>query len=48
MVRTEWLDEIGAIDKPEDLWIVVAGGKGAKSVYIPGRTGTRMQTIAVE
>jgi hypothetical protein len=41
-------DEIGAIDKPEDLWIVVAGGKGAKSVYIPGRTGTRMQTIAVE
>jgi hypothetical protein len=41
-------DEIGAIDKPEDLWIVVAGGKGAKSVYIPGRTGTRMQTTAVE
>jgi hypothetical protein len=41
-------DEIGAIDKPEDLWILVAGGKGAKSAYLPGRTGTRMQTTAVQ
>ena len=51
--RPSWFEqnssrEIGAIDKPEDLWIVVAGGKGAKSAYLPGRTGTRMQTTAVE
>jgi len=40
--------EIGAVDKPEDIWLVVAGGAGAKSAYIPGRTGTRLQTVAVE
>ena len=50
--RPSWFEqngsrEIGAIDKPEDLWIVVAGGKGAKSAYLPGRTGTRLQTTAV-
>jgi hypothetical protein len=39
--------EIGAVDRPEDVWIVVAGGAGAKSAYLPGRTGTRMQTVAV-
>lgn len=40
--------EIGVVDRPEDIWIVVAGGKGAKSAYIPGRTGTHLQTTAVE
>ena len=40
--------EIGAVDRPEDIWLVVAGGAGAKSAYIPGRTGTHMQTVAVE
>jgi hypothetical protein len=40
--------EVGAVDKPEDIWLVVAGGAGAKSAYIPGRTGTRLQTVAVE
>jgi hypothetical protein len=40
--------EIGVVDRPEDIWIVVAGGKGAKSAYIPGRTGTHLQTRAVE
>jgi hypothetical protein len=39
--------EIGVVDRPEDIWIVVAGGKGAKSAYIPGRTGTHLQTTAV-
>ena len=39
--------EIGVVDRPEDLWILVAGGKGAKSAYIPGRTGTHLQTTAV-
>ena len=39
--------EVGAVDRPEDIWFVVAGGAGAKSAYIPGRTGTRMQTVAV-
>ena len=39
--------EIGAVDRPEDIWIVVAGGAGAKSAYIPGRTGTRLQSVAV-
>jgi hypothetical protein len=38
---------IGVVDRPEDIWIVVAGGKGAKSAYIPGRTGTHLQTVAV-
>lgn len=40
--------EVGAVDRPEDIWLVVAGGAGAKSAYIPGRTGTRLQTVAVE
>jgi len=40
--------EIAVVDRPEDIWIVVAGGKGAKSAYIPGRTGTHLQTIPVE
>ncbi len=40
--------EVGVVDRPEDIWLVVAGGAGAKSAYIPGRTGTRMQTMAVE
>jgi hypothetical protein len=39
--------EIGVVDRPEDLWIVVAGGKGAKSAYIPGRTSTHLQTMPV-
>ena len=39
--------EIGVVDHPEDIWIVVAGGKGAKSAYIPGRTGTHLQTTAL-
>jgi hypothetical protein len=38
---------IGVVDRPEDIWIVVAGGKGAKSAYIPGRTGTYLQTMPV-
>jgi hypothetical protein len=41
------LREVGAVDRPEDIWLVVAGGAGAKSAYIPGRTATRMQTVAV-
>ena len=40
--------EIGVVDRPEDIWVVVAGGSGAKSAYLPGRTGTHLQTIAVE
>jgi hypothetical protein len=39
--------EVGVVDRPEDIWLVVAGGAGAKSAYIPGRTGTRMQSTAV-
>jgi hypothetical protein len=39
--------EIGVVDRPEDIWIIVAGGKGAKSAYIPGRTATHLQTTAV-
>ena len=39
--------EIGAVDRPEDIWLVVAGGAGAKSAYLPGRTGTHMQTVVV-
>ena len=39
--------KIPVIDRPEDLWIIVAGGKGAKSAYIPGRTGTHLQTTMV-
>jgi len=50
--RPQWFKpgaarEIGVVDRPEDIWLVVAGGAGAKSAYIPGRTGTRMQTVAV-
>jgi len=50
--RPRWFQgaarELPVIDRPEDLWIVVAGGKGAKSAYIPGRAGTKLQTEAVE
>jgi hypothetical protein len=42
------MGEVGAVDRPEDIWLVVAGGAGAKSAYIPGRTGTRMQTVVLE
>jgi hypothetical protein len=49
--RPQWFGgnqtEIGVIDRPQDLWIIVAGGKGAKSAYIPGRTGTHLQTTLV-
>jgi hypothetical protein len=49
--RPSWFQnnarEIGAVDRPEDIWIVVAGGAGAKSAYVPGRTGTHLQTIPV-
>ena len=38
---------IGVVDRPEDIWIIVAGGAGAKSAYIPGRTGTHLQTTIV-
>jgi hypothetical protein len=38
---------IGVVDRPEDFWIVVAGGKGVKSAYIPGRTDTHLQTTPV-
>jgi hypothetical protein len=40
--------EIGAVDRPDDIWLMVAGGAGAKSAYIPGRTGTHLQTVGVE
>ena len=51
--RPQWfkagaMREVGVVDRPEDIWLVVAGGAGAKSAYVPGRTGTRMQTVAVE
>lgn len=51
--RPQWFKpgaarEVGVVDRPEDIWLVVAGGAGAKSAYIPGRTGTKMQTVAVE
>jgi hypothetical protein len=39
--------KIPVTDRPEDLWIIVAGGKGAKSAYIPGRTGTHLQTTLI-
>jgi len=51
--RPQWFKpgekhEVGVVDRCEDIWIVVAGGAGAKSAYIPGRTGTRMQTVPLE
>jgi hypothetical protein len=39
---------VGAVDDPEDIWVMVAGGSGAKSAYIPGRTGTHLQTIKID
>lgn len=51
--RPQWfkpgeMHEVGVVDRCGDIWIVVAGGAGAKSAYIPGRTGTRMQTVPLE
>jgi hypothetical protein len=46
--RPQWFNNgsghVGAVDRPEDIWIVVAGGAGAKSAYLPGRTGTKLQS----
>ena len=52
MIATDLLRVVVALGfllvrRPEDLWIVVAGGKGAKSAYIRGRTGTKLQTETV-
>ena len=41
------LRELPIVDRPEDIWIIVAGGKGVKSAFIPGRTATHLQTTAV-
>jgi hypothetical protein len=41
------LRELPIVDRPEDIWIIVAGGKGVKSAFIPGRTSTHMQTTVV-
>jgi hypothetical protein len=46
--RNRDLRELPIVDRPEDIWIIVAGGKGVKSAFIPGRTATRMQTTAVQ
>ncbi len=40
--------ELPVVDRPEDIWIIVAGGKGVKSAFIPGRTSTHMQTTVVQ
>ena len=40
--------ELPIVDRPEDIWIVVAGGKGVKSAFIPGRTATHIQTTVVQ
>lgn len=49
--RPQWFKNgsrhVGAVDRPEDIWLVVAGGAGAKSAYLPGRTGTKLQTMKV-
>jgi hypothetical protein len=42
------LRELPIVDRPEDIWIIVAGGKGVKSAFIPGRTATHMQTTVVQ
>lgn len=49
--RPQWFENsshhVGAVDRPEDIWLVVAGGAGAKSAYLPGRTGTKLQSLQV-
>lgn len=49
--RPQWFENgsrhVGAVDRPEDIWLVVAGGAGAKSAYLPGRTGTKLQSTKV-
>jgi hypothetical protein len=42
------LRQLPIVDRPEDIWIIVAGGKGVKSAFIPGRTSTHMQTTVVQ
>ena len=50
--RPHWFSagsrHIGAVDRPEDIWLVVAGGAGAKSAYLPGRTGTKLQSQSID
>ncbi|MBI4524767.1 MAG: hypothetical protein HY695_13265 [Deltaproteobacteria bacterium] len=38
---------VPVVDRAEDIWIVVAGGKGPKSAFIPSWTDVRMSTLAV-
>ncbi len=40
--------DIPIVDRPEDIWIMVAGGSGVKSAFIPGRTSTHMQTTIID
>ncbi|MBM4263862.1 MAG: hypothetical protein FJ145_20875 [Deltaproteobacteria bacterium] len=49
--RPQWFANgsrhVGAVDRPADIWLAVAGGAGAKSAYLPGRTGTKLQSTKV-
>ncbi len=40
--------DLPIVDRPEDIWIIVAGGSGVKSAFIPGRTSTHMQTTIID
>ncbi len=50
--RPRWFEnsefhDLPIVDRPDDIWMVVAGGKGAKSAFIPGRTSVRLQTTMI-
>jgi hypothetical protein len=50
--RPRWFEAgetrgIPIVDRPEDIWIVVAGGKGPKSAFVPSWIDVRMSTLPI-
>jgi hypothetical protein len=39
--------EVPVVDRAEDIWIIVAGGKGPKSAFVPSWIDVRMSTLPI-
>jgi hypothetical protein len=39
--------DVPIVDRPEDIWIIVAGGKGPKSAFVPSWIDVRMSTLPI-
>jgi len=39
--------DVPIVDRAEDIWIIVAGGKGPKSAFVPSWIDVRMSTLPI-